>query len=62
MSTLPSSSTSCFWMFSKWLVWCLGRIQVSNGNRLAKGQKATKLGVSRTIRFSVASSWWIMSQ
>ena len=50
---VPRSSTPGFWMFSKWLEWVLGRIQVSNGNRLAKGQKAVKWGVSSTIRFSV---------
>src|SRR5258707_929409 len=38
-------------MFSKWLLWFLGRIQVSNGNRLANGARLTKIGVSRTPSF-----------
>ena len=32
---VPRSSTPGLGMFSKWLEWALGRIQVSNGNRLA---------------------------
>ena len=37
-------------MFSYWLECCLGRIQVSNGNRLAKGHRTRKLRVSSTTR------------